>query len=55
MILLSLKPLCVAASIRNLPMEKLIAKGIAVAEHIARLYPTPVGMPDILITTDHMY
>ena len=33
----SMKPFIEEASIRNLPMEKLIANGIAVAEHIARL------------------
>ena len=32
-----MKPFIEEASIRNLPMEKLIANGIAVAEHIARL------------------
>ena len=34
----SMKPCWMAASIRNFPKEKVIAKGIAVAEHIAMLY-----------------
>ena len=33
---------------------KLIAKGIAVAEHIARLYPTPGATPVALMTTVQM-